>query len=364
MAFEDWFLARARVSSKQHKRITLDDKTAFFQQLATLVASGTQLLEAIQIAAHQSRSTRLRSILEEIARRVAAGASFHEVLTGYRDVFEDHWIELMRTGEITGKMSLVLCDLNEQIRESGATRRTVIGALIYPAILTLIAIMVVTIMLSFVVPTFKDMFDEMGAELPGITQQVLAASDFIVSYGLYVAVGGVLLAVAFRQYMKTEEGRRRVGALGLATPVAGDLMVQSAMYRFSANLGLLLKSGVPMLETLSALGAVFRKSPLYRDAILGAQRRVAAGQPLAESLEETGLFTHMMTNMVRIGEESAQLALVMEQIAPYYKEKMQSFITKLTKMLEPAIIVAMGGAMAVLMLAIYLPMFEMSGKVN
>jgi type IV pilus assembly protein PilC len=136
------------------------------------------------------------------------------------------------------------------------------------------------------------------------------------------------------------------------------------MYRFSANLGLLLKSGVPILETLSALGAVFRKSPIYRDAILRAQRRVAAGQPLADSLEETQLFTHMMTNMVRIGEESAQLALVMEQIAPYYKEKMRGFITKLTKMLEPAIIVAMGGAMAVLMLAIYLPMFEMSGKVN
>lgn len=364
MAFEDWFLARVRVSSKQHKRVTLDDKLTFFQQLSTLVSSGTTLVDALRIAARQSQSVRMREILEDIAARVAAGGALHAVLADYRHVFEDHWIELIGIGELSGKMSMVLCDLNEQIRESCETRRKVIGSMIYPVILLLVAVAVVIVMLWFVVPTFADMFDEMGAELPGVTQFVLSASDFIVANGIYILIGVIALAVAFRQYVRTESGRRRVGAVALASPLVGELMVQSAMYRFASNLSLLLKSGVPMLETLSALSTVFRASPIYRDAILRSQNRVAAGQSLADSLEETQLFTSMVTNMVRLGEESAQLSGVMEQIAPYYKEKLHSFIARVTKLMEPSIIVVMGGTIAGIMLAIYLPMFDMAGAVK
>jgi len=146
--------------------------------------------------------------------------------------------------------------------------------------------------------------------------------------------------------------------------MVGELCVQSAMYRFASNIALLLKSGIPMLETLSVLEGVFHANPVYREAIIRVHNRVAAGRPLAASLEETRLFTTMMTNIVRIGEESGQLALVMEQIAPYYKEKMESLIAKVTKLLEPLIIVGMGSTVAGLMLAIYMPMFEMAGKVQ
>ena len=364
MAFEDWCLAHARISGKQHKRVALDDKMAFFQQLATLVSSGTPLLEAISIAAEQSQSRRLRAILREVAGRVAAGSSLHAVLGDYREIFEDHWIEVVGTGEVSGKMGMVLCELNVQIRESCETRRKVVGALTYPIILLIVAVAVVACMLWFVVPTFANMFREMNAKLPSVTQYVMSASDFIVAYGIYVVLGVVVLAIAISQYLRTDQGRRRIGAIGLVMPTVGDLMIQSAMYRFASNLGLLLKSGVPMLETLASLSTVFRGNPLYRDAILRARTRVAAGQPLADSLEETGLFTSMMTNVVRLGEASAQLPGVMEQIAPYYKEKMHGFIAKVTKLMEPAIIVVMGCTIAGLMLAIYLPMFEMAGAVK
>ncbi len=364
MALEDWFLARVRVSSKEHRRVTLDDKMMFFQQLATLVSSGTPLMEALQIAAGQSQSTRMREILEEVADRVAAGCSLREVLLDHRDVFEDHWVELIGVGEISGKMGMVLCDLNRQIRDWRQTRRKVSGAMTYPIVLLIVAVLVVVAMLWLVVPTFADMFREMGAELPSVTRFVMSASDFILGYGIYLAVGVVLLVFAFRRYLHSDAGRRRVGAIGLSAPLVGELMVQSAMYRFATNLALLLRSGVPMLETLSALGTVFRTSPVYHEAILHAQRRVAAGQPLADSLEETSLFTTMMTNMVRIGEQSAELAGVMEQIAPYYQERMQGFIAKVTKLMEPAIVVVMGATIAALMLAIYLPMFEMAGNVK
>lgn len=364
MPLDDWLLEHARVSNKRHKKITLDDKMTFFQQMASLVASGVPLLQALQMSAQQTQSDRMRDVLEDVSARVAAGSSLNAALMDHRRVFEDHWIALIGTGEASGKMEQVLNDLNDQIRDTQETRRKVTGSLIYPAILLIVAMLVTAIMLGFVVPTFEDMFTEMGAKLPGITRAVLAASDYVVAYGLYVIIGVVVLAFLFRRYIRTEDGKRRVGAIALAAPVFGELVVQSSMYRFAANFSLLLKSGVPMLDALGSLAGVFRGSPAYRDAILAAQNRVAAGRSLADSLDESGLFTTMITNMVRVGEESASLGNVMAQITPYYKEKMNAFLSKFTKLLEPCIIMIMGFTLAVVMLAIYIPMFEMSGKVN
>jgi type IV pilus assembly protein PilC len=200
--------------------------------------------------------------------------------------------------------------------------------------------------------------------LPGITEFVVDASGFFVNYGIQLLAAVLLLAIGFRQYLRTESGRRRIVSLGLATPVAGEFLVQLAMYRFASSLALLLKSGIPMLETLAVLEGIFHRNPVYRDAVNHAHGSVAGGRPLASSLEDTGLFTTMITNMVRIGEETGQLAVVMEQIVPYYKEKMEAIIAKVTKLLEPVIIIGMGGAVAGLMLAIYLPMFELAGKIH
>ena len=364
MPIENWFLERARVTSKRHRRVTLDDRMTFFQQLSSLVSSGTPLLESLQICAEQSSSTKLQEILEDVAAQVAAGSSLQAAMTNHPSVFEAHWTALIGTGEISGRMDQVLADLNQQVRETRATMRKISGALIYPFILLVVAILVVVVMLWFVVPTFAEMFAEMNAQLPGITLYVIRASDFVADYGLYALALLTVGGFALRQYIRTERGRRRFSAFGLSLPIVGDLMVQAAMYRFSSNLSLLLRSGVPILDTLSALSAVFRTNPVYRDAIVRVQHRVAAGWSLAESLEESRLFTSMMTNMAHIGEESAQLAHVMEQIAPYYREKMDSLIGRVTKLLEPGIIIVMGFTIAIVMLAIYIPMFEMSGKIQ
>jgi type IV pilus assembly protein PilC len=329
-----------------------------------MTASGAPLLQAIQLAAEQTQSDKLRDVLNEVAGRVSAGSPLHETLAGYGDVFESHWVAMIGTGEASGKMQEVLHNLNDQIRDAQETKRRIVGALVYPIILLVVAVLVVTIMLWFVVPTFGNMFKEMNAELPSITQKVLGASDFVVDYGVYALGVFVVLGFIARRQLRTEAGLRRCKALLIALPVVGDLIVNVSMYRFSSNLGLLLRSGVPMLEALAVLSDVFRKDPAYRDAVLWARDRLTAGRPLTDSLEESGLFTAMMLNAVRIGEQSASLGPVMEEIAPYYKEKTNSFLGKLTKLLEPCIIVGMGGTIAVVMLAIYMPMFEMAGKVN
>jgi type IV pilus assembly protein PilC len=364
LPFEEWVASHARVSSKPHTRLKLDDTLSFFHQLSTLISSGTPLLQSLKLSGEQNQSLKLRNVLAEITAKVAAGSTFHQAAANYPKVFEHHWVEIIRTGELTGKMAGVLQELNKQIRESRETRKKVKGALSYPIILICVAVIAVTVMLWMVVPTFANMFKDMGAELPDITQYVVNASAFIVKYGVYIAIGLGIVGFAIKKYGQTESGRRNFGGVGLVLPMIGELIVMMAMYRFASNIALLLKSGVPMLEALTVVRGVFQTSPIFREAIGRAQARVASGWTLASALDETHLFTPMLTNLVRIGEESGQLAAVMEQIAPYYKEKMQTLITSVTKLLEPVIIMGMGTTIAGLMLAIYLPMFEMSGKVK
>ena len=235
MAFEDWFIAHARVSSKPHKAISLDDKMTFFQQLGTLVASGTPLLQAMELCADQSQSLKLQAVLLQIASRVASGSSVHAAAANFPNVFLHHWIEVIRTGEITGQMTLVLGELNNQIRESRETRRKVMGSLMYPIILICVAVLAVTAMLWLVVPVFAKMFHDMGAELPATTQFVVNASNWLVKYGLYAVAVIIVGGIGIRQYSKTENGRRQFIGVGIGLPMIGELIVNAAMYQFAST---------------------------------------------------------------------------------------------------------------------------------
>jgi type IV pilus assembly protein PilC len=364
LEFTQWVVDHARVSKKQHNPSKIEDTLSFFHQLSTLISSGTPLLQSIKIAADQCESKKLQGVLAQIVTKVSAGSTFYMAAAAFPEVFEFQWLEAIRTGEVTGKMAAVLVELNKQVRDSRETKRKIKGALTYPIILICVAITAVTAMLWFVVPTFSKMFHDMGAELPTLTQYVVDASNWISAYGYYVVGGIVAFVVAFKKFLKTEAGRLYVGGLLMVLPTVGQLIIEMAMYRFASNAGLLLKSGVPMMETLGTLRGIFQTNPYYRDALERVQSRVGSGKPLYSSLEETGLFLPMLTSMVKVGEESGQLGPVMEQIAPFYKEKMETMIMKVTKMLEPIIVMGMGITIATLMLSIYLPMFEMAGKVH
>ena len=364
MDFDSFVAEHARTSSKPHKGMTIDDTMSFFHHLSTLINAGTPLLQAIQIGSTQNQSLKLRKVLDEIAFKVASGSALYVAAASRPDIFQHHWVEVIRTGEVTGKMGEVLLELNKQIKDSRETRRKVVGALMYPMILIVVAVIAVGVMLWMVVPTFANMFKDMGAELPQITQYVVDGSNFIVTNGPYLAVAAIAGVVGPKLFARTESGRRTLIGCGLVLPMVGDLIVQSAMYRFASNLALMLRSGVPMLETIQTLILVYHTNPPYRRALLQVQATVSAGRPLATALADTHLFTTMMISMVKIGEESGELASVMGQIAPYYKEKMESMVMKVTKLLEPIIIMGMGTSIAGIMLAIYMPMFEMAGKVH
>ena len=346
MPFDEWVVAHAQISTKPHKAAKIEDTLSFFHQLATLVSSGTPLLQALKIGTAQCESLKLQSVLGEITANVASGSTFYAAAAAFPKVVEFQWIEAIRTGEVSGKMASVLVELNKQIRDARETRRKVKGALMYPMILILVAVIAVAVMLWLVVPTFASMFKDMGAELPAITQWVVDASNNLVKYGHYLLIALVAASFGFKRFLNTESGRKYVGGILMVLPTVGQLMVEMAMYRFASNLALLLKSGVPMMETMQTVKGIFQNSPIYRGALEHATARVASGKPLHAALQETGLFLPMLISMVQVGEESGQLALVMEQIAPFYKEKMEGMILKVTKLLEPLIIMGMGTTIA------------------
>jgi type IV pilus assembly protein PilC len=364
MSLDQWLVARARVTTKKHRGVRLDDKVALFQQLATLIAAGTPLWQSLQICATQSNSIALQCALDDAAASIASGSSLRMALAQHPRIFESHWLGVIHSGETSGALPAVLKDLSEQITDYRNACRKIVGAMIYPAVLIVVATAAIVVMLTFVVPTFADMFKEMDAELPDITRVVMSMSQNVVHYGLYVAIALGVLGFAMYRWLCTELGRRYFSAAAVATPMIGRLAIDTAMYRFAAYAGLLLRSGVAMLEMLETLEEVFVKQPVYRDALRTAKRRVASGRSLADALEQSGLFTSLVINMVRTGEETGQLPGVMQQLAPYYREKAESAISSTTKLVEPAIIVVMGTAIAVLALAVYMPMFELSGNIK
>ncbi len=208
MGIDVWFLAHARVSSKPHKKLKMDDTMTFFHQLATLVDAGTPLLQALQIAGSQSESLALAAGPESRSpTRSRPGAPSTPAAAGYPKIFEHAWVEVIRTGEVTGKMAHVLKELSRQVRESRETKRKIKGALMYPCIMLIVATLAITAMLMFVVPTFDRMFKDMGAELPAITQFVVNASGFIVTNGPYIGAAIAALAFGARAYLRTETGR-------------------------------------------------------------------------------------------------------------------------------------------------------------
>ena len=360
----NWLRKHIRTSSKMHKGIKGDDKIQFFQQLTTLFAAGTPLLEALHIAAHQSQSIKMQSVVRTIADRVAGGLSLHQAAANFPNVFDQQWIEVIKTGEMSGQLADVLTSLTEHIVLAREMRSKLISAMIYPCILTIVAILAVTVMLWKVVPTFARFFEDFDAKLPGITEKVIELSKFLQSNGLVLLGGVVGFVIMFRWYARTDGGKRLLDKLVLTAPLIGDIAVQSAMERFASNAALLLRSGLPLLETLESMQGVFHNNTVYSEAFRKIQQRVAAGGGLAPAMEQSGLFTSLVVSMTRVGEESGQLVTVLDEISSYYRKKVEAALERLTSAIEPIVILGMGVIVATILMSIYLPMFEMAGSVH
>lgn len=359
-----FLLSHARVSSKRHKGIKAEDIFSLFQQLATMISAGMPLMDALLLSGSQSQSLKLAKVMDDISSKVQAGSPLWAAAADHPKVFESHWIQVIRTGEISGQIGPLLGRLTQNMKENREARGKLISAMIYPSIIFCVAVAAIVIMMWFVVPTFTQFFKETGGSLPGITRAVIGISDFLQHYGVYLVLLVVSAGVSFRFWLKTPNGARTFVAFLMFVPVFGEIMVNAAMEKFASNLALLLRAGMPLLESLYALDGVFEKNPPYRESLAEVQKRVSSGGTLALGLQETKLFTPILITLIRVGEESGQLPLVLEQVSEYYKQKVAALAARITAMIEPCIILGMGVTVAIILTAIYLPMFNMGGAVH
>ncbi|MFA5162721.1 MAG: type II secretion system F family protein [Elusimicrobiales bacterium] len=355
------FNPQSRVQSKQHSSVSSEDITAFFEHMSTLLNSGVPLLRAITLASEQAESSTFQKALRDIGKKISGGSSFYESAAIYPKYFPNQAIQLIRTGEQSGQLAPLLTKLSEDFKKRAAIGNKVKSALIYPAIMLCVAVGAIFIMLWKVIPNFAQFFQDFGKKLPPVTQFVLDASNFVQGNWYYMIGGAGVAFFSFRAFAATEFGARQVYAFAMSMPILGELVVQSAMESFSSNMSLLMKSGMPMLEAIASTQETMSANPLYRDALKFVHQRVSTGSDLGGSLHATGFFTNLAVGMVKMGEESGKLSDVLEVLAIYYADKVETLTMRLTGLMEPVIVIGMGVVVAGMLASVYLPMFQLSG---
>ncbi len=357
-------LFKPRVSDKTHPKVEPLDVLSFFQQLSTLFRAGTPIYEAITIASDQCQSDLFKDIIEQIGRKVAAGAALNESLAAYPEHFKAEWIQVVKSGEASGKLGQILEQLVKQIDAANEMRSQLVSAMMYPCIILCVAVGAIAVMLVKVVPTFAAMFDSFGKELPGITQAVLAVSDFLQEKGHYILGGIIAVVWSTRRYVSTPDGNRMKARLMVSVPLVGDVVVQACMQKYAMNVALLLRSGLPLLETIAAMKGIFSTNWVYETALDRVSKHVERGGNVADALEQTGVFTSFVVSMTRIGEESGTLPEVLDEVEQYYRRKVGVLIGRVTGSMETVVILFMGVAVAVILCSVYLPMFSMAGGIG
>ncbi len=334
------------------------DMAIFTRQFSTMIDAGLPLVQCLNILAAQSESKNLRGVTSSVARTVEDGATLADSLRKHPRTFDDLFTNMVEVGETGGILDVVLQRLAAYIEKAAALKRKVKSAMVYPASIISVAFLVIVFMLTFVIPTFAAMFKDMGAELPLPTRVVIWLSDFVRSYILLIIAGLVGCVFALRSYYRTENGKSTIDALLLKVPIFGMLIRKVAVARFTRTLGTLVQSGVPILEGLR-ITATTAGNKVVEKAVLQCRTSVTEGKTLAEPLKGSGVFPPMVTQMISVGEQTGSLDAMLSKIADFYDDEVDTAVNTLTSLLEPMMIVFLGGAVGGLVVAMYLPIFKL-----
>ena len=345
------------------KRIKKVHISRFTRQFATMIGAGLPMVQCLEILAQQSDSGEMRKVVSQVKESVQAGTTLAEALSRHKKTFDDLYVNMVDAGEIGGALDSILIRLAVYREKADALVRKVRGAMIYPAVILLVAIGVTTLMLTFIIPVFAKMFAGVGAELPGPTKFVLGLSNFMRSNFLTGLILLVLGAVAFRFYVRTDSGRLTVDKLLLRLPLIGDLLRKSAISRFTRTLGTLISSGVSILEALE-ITAKTAGNKVIQNAIKKSVLSIAEGETITQPLKETGVFPPMVTQMISVGEKTGGLDDMLSKIADFYEEEVDAAVSALTSIIEPVIIIFLGVVVGGMLISMYLPMFDIIGKIG
>jgi type IV pilus assembly protein PilC len=344
-------------------KVTTKDLILFTRQFSTMIDSGLPLLQGLEILASQAENPTFKKIITKIKTDVEGGSAFAEALKKHPKVYDNLYVNLCAAGELGGILDTILQRLAAYIEKNAKLVSKVKGAMIYPSVIGVVAIVVILVLLIFVIPVFAEMFSSFGGELPGLTQGVVDLSDFLRAYWWAVFGSIGLLFFAFKKWKSTDKGEYLFDTYMLKMPVIGDLIRKIAVARFTRTMGTMLSSGVPILDGLEIV-AKTAGNRIVEEAIYATKKSISEGKTIAEPLMKSGVFPPMVCQMVAVGEQTGSLDTMLAKIAEFYEEEVDQAVDTLTTLIEPIMMIFLGGAVGTMLAAMYLPIFKIAGAVE
>jgi len=345
------------------KKIKTDDLVIFSRQLATMVDAGIPLVGALDILGEQIDNKTFGVVIKQVHKDVEAGSSLSDAMSRHRTAFSALFVNMVRAGESSGTLDVILDRLATYEEKSSALQKKISSALVYPSVVSAMAVGITLLLLLKVIPVFKDIFSGFGAALPTPTLVMIAISDFLQKYFL-VAVGAIMAIVfIINRYASTERGRFRIDSLLLKMPVFGPLMTKVAISKFTRTLSTLIKSGVPILAALEIVAKTAGNKAVEM-AIDKVRMNVREGENIADPLGKSKIFPPMVVRMVAVGEQAGELEKMLSKIADFYDEQVDAAVSALTSLMEPFIIAFLGIVIGSIVICMFLPIFKITSVIG
>jgi type IV pilus assembly protein PilC len=339
------------------------DVSLLTRQLATMIDAGLPIVQCLDILAQQTENKLLRNAIGTVKKDVEGGCTLADALRKHPKIFDDLYVNMVEAGEAGGILNTILNRIALFIEKASRLKKKVKGAMIYPCAIVGVAVIVVAILMIFVIPVFAELYGSMGKALPVPTQVCIDISNWFVAYWYLLVIGSVAIVMSISFYYKTPHGRMNIDRILLRMPVIGDLLRKVAVARFSQNMALLLSSGVPILDGLAITGKT-AGNKVVEKAILESRVSISQGKTVAEPLRESKIFPPLVCQMVAVGESTGGLDAMLKKVAELYEEEVDDAVANLTAMMEPMIMVVLGVVLGGLVIAMYLPIFQMGSLVG
>ena len=352
-----------KISLPMGKKVNQRSIAIFTRQLATMIDAGLPLVQSLDILSSQQEHKVFKNIIREIREDVEGGSTFAGALKKHPSTFDDLYTNLVVAGEEGGILDNILNRLSNYIEKAEALKKKVKSAMIYPAIIFSVAILVVIILMIFVIPVFETMFKSAGQSLPLPTLIVLTMSKIVKKYIVIIIPAAILFIFLFRKFYKTETGKTLIDRLILKVPVFAMLLKKVAVARFARTLGTLVSSGVPILDGLLIVSKTAGNRTI-ETAIMSARASIREGETIAEPLGRGGIFPPMVIQMISVGESTGALDSMLSKIADFYDDEVDVAVSNLTSLLEPFLMVFLGVVIGGVVIAMYLPIFQMASAVG
>lgn len=339
------------------------DVLLFSRQLSILLSSGIPLVQGLDIIAAQVDKAGMKRVLQALKEKISGGAFLWQSMANYKDIFPDIFVNMVKAGESSGSLDVILKRLIKYLDDGEKLKKLVKGAMVYPIVVTLVGFLVMAVMLIYVIPKFEDMLKTQGQKLPAITQFVINSSHFFQKNFLFIIGAMVAVFYFIRAYWKTEEGKRFFDYIILKTPLFGDLSLKVAIARFARTMQTLLSSGINLLDALDICKSAVGNFTVEEN-IIRVRSEVENGKTLSSVMGKLPIFPSMVVQMVTVGEGTGTIDKMLDRVAEYYEEDVQNLVSGMTKLIEPLVLVVLGGMVGGMLIAMYMPIFTMAGGVS